>query len=466
MRIFLLCVFFTFFALILETPAQTGSPEITPDTRLCWYRPATQRDVIGKLPPPKNVRDDCYFYATCNEVLSWDRRGNSIRIPPSHRGYRNVHEILFNDCRDYGAGKNRKPDPVTLGTSNVGKFTEIRGGEVYVKKPGARNWTPVAPGDAIFPGMSIRTGSSGRVRFVYYDETLKGARGNRTELNLGPNTAIRVEKREDLYDGKGVIGLMNGLLRVTTKATKGAFWILIRRPKGTPRTSNWGVGIRGTAIAITRDPNTDTTEVFLDHGDAFVEYGIRKVNIEPRTSLRIVKDRIGKPRRMDQSIWNDMVAQTDAQDEDADLDFFGPDEPDMPADLDASVGGSNDRWAAREMVNILLTSMKNNDQSTFLDVTGGIMRSVYLREIEKRGSLKAMLDRSGQRPASWKHECSICTNGGRSCMASVNITTARTGKVSKFIFTFENYKVTDGPPAQGETLRKFQAMKPVCGEND
>lgn len=472
MRILLLSVFLTFFVFIPETPAQTGSTEITPDTRLCWYQPFKVGGAVhfpfvsAKIPASTDPPLYCSFMATCNEVLSFKkvRRGNlsEISIPqgPKHQSQIKNAAIHFTDCRDYGADE---------ATKIIGKVVRVYQRVEVLSKGRGQRWKRIPRGYELRQGDTLRTGPRGRTRLDFGDDNRE-----LNVINIGSNTTVKVDllqERINKKEPKTIFSLIRGTLRSLFELLPSDSKKLEIRSSPTARlqirTPSALIEKIGTDFAVNYDPNTKATSVFLDHGKVNIKSGGRQVALEPRTSVKVVNNRIGQPQRMSQSIWNDLIVKTTGETEEDPLDFFKPDGPDKPVKSGAFNREATIAWLfARETVDKFLNAMKNNDQTTVLGVTSGFLRSVYLKEIKKLGSLRAMLNKSGQRPDSWTHECSVCTKSGNSCMVMVSITNAGTRKTTKIIFTIENKKVTDARPAWGESLRKFRAQKPVCGEND
>ncbi|MCG8468284.1 MAG: PDZ domain-containing protein, partial [Gemmatimonadetes bacterium] len=58
------------------------------------------------------------------------------------------------------------------------------------------------------------------------------------------------------------------------------------------------------------DPASATTDVYLDHGDVFVEAGGRSITLHPRTAVRVQGDQLQAPRAFGPSEWDVLAART------------------------------------------------------------------------------------------------------------------------------------------------------------
>jgi hypothetical protein len=176
----------------------------------------------------------------------------------------------------------------------------------YASASGWSSWVPARTGVQLEKGDSLRTGPGSSVTIVFSTAN-RDFIVNKVEAVLGPNTEIEIGDlifRESLSSqDQSVLRLIRGTLRALTKnwGIKSVFSV---------RTGTSICGIRGTEVAISYDPGTDSADVHLDYGDAFVKSGGRELTLQPSTSVTISKGQIGSPRPLSASMWNMIVSST------------------------------------------------------------------------------------------------------------------------------------------------------------
>ena len=186
---------------------------------------------------------------------------------------------------------------------------------VEISRGGNGQWSPLAKGSTVHILDELRTGPRGRIR-IQFEDRLSSSNAGPTVVNIGSDSHVKIEKFLISFNNppkrEGAISLLRGTVRAFTKN-----WG--PRSQFSVRAGASVCGIRGTEVAVSYDPITYTATHVLDHGDAFIEAGRRKINMTPRTSVTLVGDQFDEPVAVSETMWSNILNSTDAS---GDLDLM------------------------------------------------------------------------------------------------------------------------------------------------
>jgi hypothetical protein len=135
---------------------------------------------------------------------------------------------------------------VTASAQEVGTVAAVDGAAEIQHDGG---WTPSSVGDPVFSGDTLRTGTGGRMRVVFQDDSV---------LNVGEDSEIVVD--EQVFRPSGASTSLMQLLRGQVRALVGAYY---ERQGSTYEieTPTAVSGVRGTEFVVSYDPTVDVTKV-------------------------------------------------------------------------------------------------------------------------------------------------------------------------------------------------------------
>jgi len=172
-------------------------------------------------------------------------------------------------------------------------------------------WTPVERGMRILVSDEIRTGPKGRAR-IEFDDKIQQTNAGPTVINIGSNALIRLAAYQVRLDNpaqrQGVVDLIRGSIRAFTRrwGPESAFRV---------RYGASICGIRGTEVAITHNPDTGESAVWVDHGDAFLEADGREFPLNPGEVTTFQDDQITNQRPFDPAEYNQIIQATAERDD-------------------------------------------------------------------------------------------------------------------------------------------------------
>jgi hypothetical protein len=361
-------------------------------------------------------------------------------------------------------------------------------------RPGSKHggWLNVTRGLKLRKHDELRTGPRGLARIQFADHYTKGNAGP-SIINVGKNTHIRIEKFVISFDdpphSNGVIGLIRGSLRAFTKN-----WGF--RSSFSVRTGTSLVGIRGTELAVVYDPDTDKTDVHLDHGDAYVEVGGVQTTLQPHTSVTIQNNRVSPPRPLTNSIWGILVNSTGDQHNETlatareggtitleqgrvnrsqNTTITGAEI--TPYDEIANLAKIAELQYVSTIVSSLNQAILDYDEAKTLRYMDGFVKSQYTKALKTR-SFRDIVDSSGF-VVKVKNDCAVCweetdSNGKnvQYCDVKAKLYFANGKPRQTVLFhgvkkwgrgvTKPYFKLTNFYEYNGDKATQFEAKNPVC----
>ena len=337
------------------------------------------------------------------------------------------------------------------------------------------NWKQVERGYLLREGDHVRTGPAGRARFEF---TFKHNSRNAGPIvfNLGSNSTISIDRlAKNLIDSKQsqtTIQLIRGWVRTVVRNLGADSGLYVR-------TGTSLCGIRGTEVAISYDPVTDTADYVLNEGDAYYQTaGGPEIVMTPRTGVLITQGRATRPRSISSGQWTRLVEKTDppfgfadtvAQPFDG-LESVGQKEPHTaiqqpPADF------SDPQWQkvfdktkannAAELVRGFIDGLKEADPDKLYQYSAGAYHKSLNERKAKGEDLRTFLQASKQRPLEYEMKCTACT--GEECWTYADLMTLGDPVNPKRVIFLTrkfgmDYKVANSKLWNAETEATFKQM--------
>ena len=175
-------------------------------------------------------------------------------------------------------------------------------GQVEYKKGGTGDWMNLKENYVLVSFDVIKTGADGLAEItIKHPDNSKG----KVVVDLIPDTEIKVA---DLLPKPSpewtVISVIRGTINAVTESWPSNQIFSVRA--GTTCCC-----IRGTEVTIEHDPTLAITNVFLHHGDAYIESGGVQRTLEPGTSTSVENGIIGQSIRLPQSAIDHINSLTD-----------------------------------------------------------------------------------------------------------------------------------------------------------
>jgi hypothetical protein len=348
----------------------------------------------------------------------------------------------------------------------VGIVTNITGSAVAYGS-GKKDYKYVKSGHRLRANEVLSTGESARLRIVLGFL----AKGGPTVVNVAGETKVIVSqlmKQKYIDNSKkplGVIELIKGTIRVYANYNYLSF-LGIKAGKSSG-------GISGTELAVTYDPKTDKAQYFLDHGNAFVDSGGKRIAMTPRTSRAFSKGILSGERPVSQFEWSQLLTSTGegfaesattANRSYSDLLKAKP----LASNLKthANVAASRVKLAEAS-VERFFKALQSNDESLLDSSIGGAQKDKIDRNRQSQ-PLKIWLDGNKQRPKRFTMKCVLCDGNVCEVLAYMETEGDTPGAGKDMIFVSSN---TGSPPGQwlvtasyfdSERISAFRLKPALC----
>ncbi len=336
-------------------------------------------------------------------------------------------------------------------------------------------WKRAIKGQTLRLKDHLRTGPKGRARIVFADRYEQGTSGP-TVVNMGSRSHVRMESFAVELSKKRttVIGLIRGSLR--------AFTNLFGGPGGafTVRTGTSLCGIRGTEVAISYNPDANTADYHLDHGDAYVETGGKQTTLTPKTSRTISNGILSAERPLTKSDWSQILtstgngmAETMTTANQSYSELLMGENSSNASSLTGGNTSHNDAGStagiksAEDLVEQFYHALKYNDEALLGQTIGGRQKDM-MDKGRKNKSLKAWLDENKERPTRFDIKCTLCEEGLCQTVAYVESEANFPGAGKDILFEVTNTGYVPNPQRvtasyiEKEKIAAFRLKSPVC----
>ena len=386
----------------------------------------------------------------------------------------------------------------------VGALTSVENSVEVLPGGKGVGWIPVGQGYKLEFRDHLRTGAGSMARIKLADRYNQG-KAQPTVISIGSHSHIEMSNvaranrppkgsflgplGDSLYNG--TISLIKGTLRALKKTldriqeqgrlkVRSSGALASKEPEGSTLSIRAGTSMgvmRGTELGVSYDPKTGIADYYLDHGDAYVESGGRKVTLTPRTSVTVKNNQISAPRMLSQAKWDEIVTNSGGGfKEGGAVAHLGTGKNkttlrNNTPDSDIEAAAKARRRYARSVAGTMLLAMKDLDKEALLKVLAEPMHSDF-RKALKKTSMQEMAEQTKGRPLSHSFRCSICNRKGDKCqvLADVQMEVDPIGQTKGILFDIERngrgseFKVADAPPVDDFMEKAFMAQNPVCGE--
>lgn len=330
----------------------------------------------------------------------------------------------------------------------VARALEVQG-VVELRAVDGSSWVPLTRGRDLRTGDRIRSahGRAG-IQFVQGEN-------NHALFFLANNTEIEIKPREI-----STLELLRGILRAVVRS------IGTDRSGFSVRAGATLCGIRGTELAIIHDPTRNIIKHFLLKGDADVQVGGQRQQLQPNTHVQTLGGQMQRLQATEDFIWNSVADLTRASSSPPRVNTANPE----PNNLNDRVDPETPDLAlerGRVAVVDYLYAMQQQDQQAVLASMVDPMRGHYINAFAGK-SLEQLLRESGDRPVSYSFRCSYCRADQQQCEYLVDLHRAvdAAGQSVPVLFTVvkagQGYKVSYAARNNQDAIAAFRAKVPAC----